>query len=28
VGVNLWLPDVWLYEFLPEALADFANQYL
>ncbi len=28
VGVSVWLPDVWLYEFLPEDLANFANQYL
>jgi len=28
VGVNLWLPDVWLYEHLPDSWADFANQYL
>ncbi len=28
VGLTLWLPDVWLYEFLPEEWAVFANQYL
>ena len=28
VGLSLWLPDVWLYEFLPEHWAVFANQYL
>lgn len=28
VGVNLWFPDVWLYELLPTKLSDFANQYL
>lgn len=28
VGVSIWLPDVWLYEFLPEAWASFFNQYL
>ncbi|WP_243431780.1 hypothetical protein [Aliamphritea spongicola] len=28
VGVSVWLPDVWLYELLPEELANFANQYL
>ncbi|WP_261844924.1 hypothetical protein [Aliamphritea ceti] len=28
IGVSVWLPDVWLYELLPETLASFANQYL
>lgn len=28
VGVSVWLPEAWLYELLPDALADFANQYL
>lgn len=28
VGIGLWLDDVWLYEFLPSQLADFANRYL
>jgi len=28
VGLNLWLPEVWLYEQLPLPWADFANQYL
>ncbi len=28
VGLTLWLPDVWLYEFLPTEWADLANQYL
>lgn len=28
VGVNVWLPDVWLYGLLPDNWADFANQYL
>jgi cation transport ATPase len=28
VGVNVWLPDVALYELLPEQLSIFANQYL
>lgn len=28
VGLALWLPDVWLYEFLPEQWVVFANQYL
>lgn len=28
VGLNLWLPEVWLYEQLPARWADFANQYL
>lgn len=27
VGVSVWLPDVWLYSFLPDDLADFANRY-
>lgn len=28
MGVSVWLPEAWLYELLPDALADFANQYL
>lgn len=28
VGVNVWLPDVWLYNLLPDEWAVFANQYL
>ena len=28
VGVSVWLPDVWLYDLLPESLSIFANQYL
>ncbi len=28
VGVSVWLPDVWLYNLLPEEWAIFANQYL
>ncbi|MGB1237599.1 MAG: hypothetical protein ACPG4U_05270 [Pseudomonadales bacterium] len=28
VAVSLWLPDVWLYSFLPAQLSNFANQYL
>lgn len=28
VGVSVWLPDVWLYSFLPDHMADFANRYL
>jgi cation transport ATPase len=28
VGVNVWLPDVALYDLLPETLSIFANQYL
>jgi len=28
VGLSVWMPDVWLYGLFPEALADFANQYL
>jgi hypothetical protein len=28
VGVNVWLPDVWLYSLLPDSWTDFANQYL
>ena len=28
VLLHVWLPDVWLYSLLPDALADFANQYL
>lgn len=26
--LHIWLPDVWLYSLLPDAMADFANQYL
>lgn len=28
VGVSVWLPDVWLYNLLPDQWAVFANQYL
>lgn len=28
VAVSVWLPDVWLYSLLPDAMADFANSYL
>lgn len=28
VGLNVWMPDVWLYGLLPDQLADLANQYL
>lgn len=28
IGVSLWMPDVWLYEFFPNSWADFANRYL
>ncbi len=28
VAIGLWMEDVWLYEFLPDAWADFANRYL
>lgn len=27
VAVSVWLPDVWLYSFLPDSLSDFANRY-
>ncbi len=27
VAVSVWLPDVWLYSFLPDQLSDFANRY-
>lgn len=27
VGVNLWLPDVWIYDFLPSNISDFMNKY-
>lgn len=27
VAVSVWLPDVWLYSFLPDHLADLANRY-
>lgn len=27
VAVSVWLPEVWLYSFLPDDLADFANRY-
>lgn len=28
VAIGLWMDDVWLYEKLPNALADFCNKYL
>jgi len=28
VFIALWLPDVWLFAFLPNEMADFANMYL
>lgn len=28
VAVNVWLPDVWIYSFLPDSLSEFANMYL
>lgn len=28
VVIALWLPDVWLFSFLPDSMADFANMYL
>lgn len=28
VAISLWLPDVWLFSFLPDQMADFANMYL
>ena len=28
VAVSVWMPDVWLYNLLPDTWADFANQYL
>ncbi|EJU9867320.1 hypothetical protein ACA689_002717 [Vibrio vulnificus] len=28
VAIALWFPDVWLFSFLPDQMADFANMYL
>lgn len=28
VIVSVWMPDVWLYNFLPESLSELANMYL
>ncbi|MBV1789970.1 hypothetical protein KQ940_18095 [Marinobacterium sp. D7] len=28
VAIGLWMDDVWLYELLPNAVADFCNMYL